>query len=162
MPEPQKKSNVLLYAGIGGGVLLLLTCCCLGGVGGWFFFLRGGGPPEKVMLGKWLGDADPVLKDAKNDTEKKIIQEFAKSVKLEFSSDGTMSIGGPFGTEKGKWKVLKSEGKTVSLETTREGQAQALPVDVTVIDQNHIKVVWRWSRQTDSKRADEDQYWKRI
>ncbi len=131
MPESQKKSNVLLYAGIGGGVFLLLTCGCLGGVGGWFFFLRTPAP-ETTLLGKWTIDVD-----ATNKLDPRGAKDI-EGLNFEFQEYGGFITTYKKGLDLGKWKKIESKGDTVVIEV-RDSKNEAERLTVKVLDSNHLR-----------------------
>jgi len=150
----EKKSNKLLYGILGGAGLLLFCCCPVGGGGAWFFFLRS--TPEKSIIGKWQIDATSTAAAAEKaagkkmtDAERKLFDSMmGNAFQMEFKDDHTATMTVTFGnmseTQKATWQVVKSEGKSLTLELKHE-KASFGPatekLDFTVIDSDHIKMV---------------------
>jgi hypothetical protein len=107
----QGGSKTMLFVGLGVGAVLLGLCCIGGGIGGYFLFLAGPGDPEKVIVGKWeyqsaIGAAVVSIGTAKT---------------YEFLADGTCKTDSTAGfgqPVRGRWKILKKEGSTATVEIT--------------------------------------------
>jgi hypothetical protein len=138
-----KNSKTMLFAAIGGGVVLL-GCCCLGvGIGGYFLFFAGGGSPEKVIVGKWKVDIEETKKNLP-ESEKKgadFVLAFMSAVTFEFKSDNNFSMDFAGNSSKGKWKIASSKGSTATIEITEENKKEPLQWEVTVVNNDRIRVV---------------------
>ena len=144
--------------GLTAAGVLLLGCCCLGSVGSWFFFLRS--TPEKTIIGKWGFDAEAFKKNAKNKDAAELLGPMLSQMQLEIKSDNTMSFSMGGMSKSGKWKVVKTEGNTVFLDTKEDGSTKDewTRQEITVIDSNHLKAVDRSGKLKD----DEAMYLKRL
>jgi predicted Zn finger-like uncharacterized protein len=137
-----KKSNTLLFAGIGCGLLLLCFGCSGGGFALYWFVIRGGGDPEKVIVGKWSIDAEETKKNLPESEKKNAdaMLKFMSVMTFEFKSDNTFDMGlGGFGV-KGKWKVLNKSGSTATVEMTKENSDEKSEMTVTVISKDRIRI----------------------
>jgi hypothetical protein len=99
--------------------------------------------PDKVVVGKWTVDVEETTK-GQSPEMKKILEGAVKlSPVYEFNADGTITISGSaviMGELKGKWRVSKIEGKTVTLHSTIEGGAPDQPLQITVISNDRIRI----------------------
>jgi hypothetical protein len=140
----EKRSNTLLYSLIGGGALLLFCCCPIGGGGAWYIFF-GSNASEKDIIGKWDIDFDTAAKNTTprpSDAELKAIKDLIGNIQYEFKADHTViSHIQTFGMNmsiKSTWRVVKSQGKTLTVEMSAEKLATE-KLDITVLDSDHLK-----------------------
>ena len=129
--RPQGKSRAALWIGLGCGTIVL-GFCCIGLGGGGFYWLVLHKTPEKTMIGRWQMDVQEHLKK----DPRFLLLGAAPTV--EFRSDGsvTMTQQGP--TINGRWKHIKTDGDTVTLEI--DGQRATLKV----VDSDHIHFDAPW------------------
>jgi phage FluMu protein Com len=142
--KKDSKKKMLIFGAIGG--VVLLSCCCTGvGAAVWFFVINAGSP-EKVIIGKWQIDVDETKKNLPEGDKKKaeFMLGLMAAMTFEFKDDKTfnMALGGM--NNKGKWKVLKTEGKTITLETIEDNapkKNEPAQMIITVINNDRIKVL---------------------
>jgi hypothetical protein len=130
----QEGSKTMLFVGIGAGVVLLGLCCIGGGIGGYFLFLSGPGDPEKAIIGKWeyesgIGAQVVMIGSAKT---------------YEFRADGTCktnTTGGLGQPSSAKWKVLKKDGNTLTVEIAyQDFNIWTETFDLTFVSKNSMEL----------------------
>ena len=109
-----------------------------------------GGKPEEQIVGTWKIDADammaamaddPRFKDMPEEAKKTALEQGAKmmgSMTAEFTKDGKMSMNmGKDMKKEGTYKVVSTEGKTVTLAATMDGKTENI---VVTVDGSTIKL----------------------
>jgi hypothetical protein len=130
----EQKSRTMLFVGLGAGVLLLSCCCLTTGVGVWFFFLKTP-PPDQVIIGTWVVDVEATRKIDPKFSDKDA------NVTFEIQAGGTAITTAGSMTIVGKWKAVKVDGDTVTIEFVDPGRADVEKTRFKVLDRNHLRVL---------------------
>jgi len=100
------------------------------------------GKAEKVIIGKWGGDIEGLVKDERytekkvKESAKEILEQMMTSLTMEITSDTvTSSMSGR--ETKTRYKILSSSDDKVLVEAT-DGISKGAKITFTIINNSHI------------------------